>query len=58
MWADRVLQSAFAPQALALGVTDRAGLERMSDAWRAWAREPTGWFGAPHGEIVARMPAG
>ena len=54
LWADRVLQSAFGQQAVALGITDDAGLQRMSAAWREWAATPTGWFGVPHGEIVAR----
>lgn len=56
MWADRVLQSSFGPQALALGITDEAGLQRMSSAWREWAATPAAWFGVPHGEIVARKP--
>lgn len=56
MWADRVLQSAFGPQAVALGITDQAGLERIADAWREWIATPTAWFGIPHGEILARKP--
>ena len=58
MWADRVVQSAFAPQAIALGITDQSGLGRMSAAWREWAATPTAWFGIPHGEILARKPPG
>ncbi|MEO6125423.1 MAG: methyltransferase domain-containing protein [Ilumatobacteraceae bacterium] len=57
MWADRVLQSAFGPQALALGVTDRDGLDRMAAAWRTWVMTSAGWFGIPHGEILARKPS-
>lgn len=56
MWADRVLHSAFGPQAIALGVADQAGLDRLSDAWRQWADTPNAWFGIPHGEILARKP--
>jgi len=57
MWADRVLNSSFGPQALALGVADQVALQRISDAWRQWADTPDGWFGIPHGEILARKPS-
>ncbi|GAA3767308.1 methyltransferase domain-containing protein [Microbacterium kribbense] len=54
MWADRALQSAFAEHALEQGVTDRAGLQRISVGWREWAAAPDGWLLMPHGEILAR----
>lgn len=55
MWADRVLQSAFADRALALGLADRSALVRISDAWREWARADDGWLLMPHGEVLARL---
>jgi SAM-dependent methyltransferase len=54
MWADRALQSSFAEHALAQGVTDRAGLQRISDGWREWAASDDGWLLMPHAEILAR----
>ncbi len=57
MWADRVLESTFGPQAIAFGAADQVALLRMSDAWRQWVDTPHGWFGIPHGEILARKPA-
>lgn len=53
-WADRALHSSFAEHALAHGVTDGAGLERIAEAWRAWAASEDAWLLMPHGEILAR----
>lgn len=53
-WADRALHSSFAEHALSHGVTDRAGLERISAGWLEWAASDDGWFLMPHGEIIAR----
>lgn len=53
-WADRILTSAAADQLLASGRADRAELERISDAWKAWAAEPDGWFVILHGELIIR----
>lgn len=52
-WADRVLHSAFAGQALDRGLADRAGLERIAAGWRRWAQAPDGWFLLPSGEVIA-----
>jgi len=54
MWADRALHSDFARHALAQGVTDQAGLQRISDGWRRWADDEDGWLVMPHVEILAR----
>ncbi|MFH8249547.1 methyltransferase domain-containing protein [Microbacterium sp. B2969] len=53
-WADRALHSLFAQHAVEHGVTDQAGLERISAGWREWAASDDGWFFMPHGEIIAR----
>ena len=53
-WADRATKSAFASDALDGGFATRADLERIADAWRAWAADPDGWMLMPHGEIIAR----
>jgi len=54
MWEARVLQSAFAGDALEKGVATQEDLEEISRAWRLWADSPDGWLGMPHGEILAR----
>ncbi|MDJ0377936.1 methyltransferase domain-containing protein [Cryobacterium sp. PH31-L1] len=53
-WAVRVTESNFAAHAIESGVADLADLKRMAVAWREWVRDPNGWFGMPHGEILAR----
>jgi ubiquinone/menaquinone biosynthesis C-methylase UbiE len=55
LWADRITQSALADQAVAAGLADRAELERLSAAWRAWGDEPDGWFALLHGELLLRV---
>ena len=54
MWADRVVASAFADQAVDRGFATRDELEDLSDAWRSWSTSPDGWFAILHGEIRAR----
>jgi SAM-dependent methyltransferase len=53
MWEARVLQSAFAGDALGKGLATQAELEAISRAWRTWADSEAGWLGMPHGEIIA-----
>jgi hypothetical protein len=54
MWADRILDSAMARQALDQGLATRGDLEAISAAWQAWAAHPDGWIALLHGEILAR----
>ena len=54
MWAERVVASAFADRAVALGEATAGDLARMAGAWRAWAAAEDGWLAILHGEIVAR----
>ena len=54
MWADRVLQSAFATDALGKGLASQAELDLISVAWRAWAADADGFMAMPHGEVLAR----
>jgi SAM-dependent methyltransferase len=56
MWADRILDSAMARQAVGTGAATRADLEAISAAWRAWAAAEDGWLAILHGEILARVP--
>ncbi|WP_243233390.1 class I SAM-dependent methyltransferase [Microbacterium sp. CIAB417] len=54
MWADRIVESALARQAVDTGLATRSDLARLSAGWREWADAEDGWFLVPHGEIIAR----
>jgi hypothetical protein len=54
MWQARVLESAFATEALSRGFATEAELQQISDAWRGWADDPDGWLAMPHGEVLCR----
>ncbi|WP_223199221.1 class I SAM-dependent methyltransferase [Solihabitans fulvus] len=54
MWADRILSSAIADQAVDYGFATREDLARISAAWREWGAAPDGWFAVLHGEILCR----
>ncbi len=56
MWAERILHSRIAEQAVAYRHATRADLEAVSRAWRAWADGDDSWFAIPHGEILCRIP--
>lgn len=53
-WATRVTESAFATDALEQGAATREDLQRISDAWRAWAAAPDGWYFMPSGIVLCR----
>jgi 2-polyprenyl-3-methyl-5-hydroxy-6-metoxy-1,4-benzoquinol methylase len=53
-WAERATESSFADQAVEFGYATRDELEFIRDGWLEWAAHPDGWFGMPHGEILAR----
>lgn len=52
MWEARVLQSAFASDAVGKSLASQDDLETISAAWREWADSSDGWLGMPHGEIL------
>ncbi|HEY6740161.1 MAG TPA: methyltransferase domain-containing protein [Actinopolymorphaceae bacterium] len=54
MWADRIVQSALARQAVDSGLATEGDLRRMSEGWRTWAAAPDGWFAVLHGEVLCR----
>jgi ubiquinone/menaquinone biosynthesis C-methylase UbiE len=54
MWADRVLSSALAEQALAVGAATESDLRRISEAWLEWAAAGDGWLSVLHGELICR----
>lgn len=55
MWAERILRSDMARQALASGAATRSDLQRISDGWREWAASGDGWMSILHGEILCRV---
>lgn len=57
-WAQRVVESAFAKQAVDSGAATSTDLERLAAGWRRWAAADDGWFSVLHGEIIARADAG
>jgi ubiquinone/menaquinone biosynthesis C-methylase UbiE len=56
LWADRIVSSALAEQALDLSLASRADLNEIAEGWRRWAAEPDGWFALVHGEVLCRIP--
>jgi hypothetical protein len=57
MWADRILHTAIADQAVGYGLATRADLERISAGWRSWSEAPDGWFAILHAELLCRRTA-
>ena len=53
LWADRMLHSTLAAQAVELGIAGADELAEYGAAFREWAEHPDGWFLVPHGEILA-----
>lgn len=53
-WAERVVSSALADQAIAGGLATPAELDEISTGWRQWIDEPDGWFVVVHGELICR----
>lgn len=51
-WARRALESDFAHQAVAAGLSERAELEAISSAWSWWAQQTDGCFVVLHLEAV------
>ena len=53
LWADRVVGSALAEQAVERGVATAAELAEVAAGWRRWAAHDDGWFSVLHGEVLA-----
>ena len=54
LWADRVVASAFAGQAVDYGLSTRDELEEIAAAFRRWAAADDGIFVVLHVEVLAR----
>lgn len=52
MWAQRIVESDIARQAIAAGAATEADLRRISQAWRDWAAAGDAWMSILHGEIL------
>ena len=55
LWSERVTKSDWGANAIDAGLADDGLLSHIADAWEVWSRDPAGWYGMPHGEIVARV---
>ena len=54
LWADRVVESAFATQAVEYGLATGSELAAISGAFHRWAEQDDGVFILLHGEVLAR----
>jgi ubiquinone/menaquinone biosynthesis C-methylase UbiE len=54
LWADRVVDSGLAQQALGAGLADAPRLAALADGWREWSAHPDAWFAVLNGEILCR----
>lgn len=54
LWAERVVDSAFAEQAVAYGLSDRAELVDLAAGWSTWAEAEDGIFVVLGVEVLAR----
>lgn len=55
LWAERILSSLLAEQAVERGIATADELAEMAAGWRRWAAAPDGWFSVTHGEVIARV---
>jgi SAM-dependent methyltransferase len=54
LWSERVTESDWGAHAREAGEADAETLDAVSQAWLEWAADASGWYGMPHGEIIAR----
>ncbi len=52
LWAERILSSSLASQAVEYGLASQADLERISQGWRQWMMHPDAWFTVLNGELI------
>jgi SAM-dependent methyltransferase len=53
LWADRMLESDLARQAVDRGFATVEELTEIAAGWRRWAHQDDGWFSVLHGEFIA-----
>jgi ubiquinone/menaquinone biosynthesis C-methylase UbiE len=54
LWADRVVASDLARQAVDGGFATTRDLDVLAAGWRRWAEADDGWFSVLHGEVLCR----
>ena len=54
LWAERVVSSALAEQAVEYGLSSRNELKAIAAAWREWLEHDDGFFVVMHAELIAR----
>jgi SAM-dependent methyltransferase len=54
LWAERVISSSLAEQAIEYGLSSRDELEAIAAAWRRWLEQDDGFFIVVHAELIAR----
>jgi len=55
LWAERTVGTRYGDDAVARGFSTPDELAGLAAAWRAWGREPDGWFAVLHGELLATV---
>ena len=55
LWADRIVATTIAEQAVAYGVATATELADIAEGWRWWAAQPDAVFVILHGELLARV---
>ena len=56
LWAERLVESSLAQQAMDYGIATREELAAVSEGFRRWGNEPDGFFACPHGELLIEIP--
>ena len=54
-WAERIVNSSLASQAIEHGLSTADELEEIAAGWHSWMTEPSGWFVVVHGELICRV---
>jgi len=54
LWAERVIRSSLADQAVDYGLSTKDELAAMSRSWLSWAEQDDGFFAVLHVELIAR----
>lgn len=52
-WAERIVDSRLAEQAVHTGAATTDDLRRIAAGWLTWAEAPDGWMSLLHGEVLA-----
>ena len=55
MWADRLLNSSLAKNAIDGGFATQESINYFTKGWREWIADDNGWYTFTHGEILCRV---